>query len=285
VRRPSSTSARKLSIGSAQDYEAASNSGSASTIDDDISVTEETSSALRELSSVCYARLLSPSINPTVPGSAHLTPGTVLTGTSLFGGTTTGTADLVRSLEMARMANSNISSVTNSTGVSTAVGVGERLNLGSPYSSSSTATAPLLGGESPPVNAALSMSAPSSNATQANTGSHNKRSRTAVEESAELPSGPQSNDRLAGLEGQTPRKRAATFSVSEPYPYHYNYNADHGGSSGSAHNPIATLTWLASMEECEVDVARSLFELRGTHLLMSLLPLCTCYSLPLFRLL
>jgi hypothetical protein len=250
------SSARKLSISSVHDADLASNSGSSSTIDDDITVTGETSTALRELSTICYQRLLSPSINPKLQ-EERLSPGSMLTGTSLFG-RSDSTADLVRSLEAVRNGGSALSSVTNSTSKNTAVG--DRLHLSSPFSSNSNATALMQDGGSPP-------SATEARSGAGNSGSLNKRPRevAAADDTAALASlagataascAHNGYDRLASMEGLTPRKRAATFSVSEPYPYHYNYNAENN-------NPIATLTWLASMEECEVDVARSLFELRG----------------------
>lgn len=284
--RRTPTSGRKLSIGSVHDIEVASNSGSASTIDDDITVTEETSTALRELSSVCYQRLLSPSIHSTVPDSPRLSAGTVTTGTSLFGPVTNSTAELVRSLEKVRPGGggSALSSVSNSASKVTAVG--ERLQLGSPFSHNSGSTALVHGTESPPTATTL-LSAAAAVAAETEalhhpvtgtlTGSTHKRPRPVAEDGADTASEyasigaftapPSSNfasadtnsyyasyERLAGAEGMTPRKRAATFSVSDSFAYRY---------SAESHNPIATLTWLASMEECEVDVARSLFELRG----------------------
>eukprot|EP00428_Durinskia_dybowskii_P081986 CAMPEP_0170425514 /NCGR_PEP_ID=MMETSP0117_2-20130122/38148_1 /TAXON_ID=400756 /ORGANISM="Durinskia baltica, Strain CSIRO CS-38" /LENGTH=987 /DNA_ID=CAMNT_0010684487 /DNA_START=155 /DNA_END=3118 /DNA_ORIENTATION=+ len=257
-------SGRKLSIGSAVDIEAdsASNSGSSSTIDDEITVPDETSAALRELSSVCYQRLLSPSIRDTIPGSANLSPGTLMTGTSLFGlsnGSTGGTADLVRSLERARASHpGSTGGIGGDSGVSEITG--ERLPIGSPFSNTSQSTVLPQAEPASPVSEHHAVAA----AINALTNSTNKRSR-AAEDSLEAPINETDCDRLASVDGITPsRKRAATFSVSEPYPFrHSNSDALLGGGAGKGGNSIATLTWLASMEECEVDVARSLFELRG----------------------
>lgn len=268
-------SGRRISISSAPDEEVASNSGSASTIDDEITVTEEhnennaTNAALRELSSVCYQRLLSPSIANIVTGSADLSAGTVVAGSSLF--SHPGPSELVRSslggMEKLR-SSSNLSSMGSAARRSV-----DKFNLGSPFSASNDVSSPTshttalnafsgfnssIGSAERPVPS--SSGGLNATAEKVHTSSTHKRNRGAQDDSADASSiaasaaYSSSYDRLV-VDGQTPRKRAATFSVSEPYPYYAAYQAEQ--------NPIATLTWLASMEDVEVDVARSLYELRG----------------------
>lgn len=258
---------RRISISTPGDEDAASNSGSSNLGDDDITVTEDAGLALRELSSVCYQRLISPSIVNTIPGSADLAVGAVVSGTSMFA-STGSTSDLLRSLEKVRTPSSLSNSAVKGPTIYT-----ERALISSPFSGSngshhsSPSHSTSVHGYSGPGSAASGSvehpsstqkpaSSPSShddNPTTSATGSLHKRSRVAQDDSAPDIAHAYSNDRLAVLDGQTPRKRAATFSVSQPYPYY----------SQMENNPIATLTWLASMEDEEVDVARSLFELRG----------------------
>lgn len=276
---------RRISISTPGDEDAASNSGSSHLGDDDITVTEDAGLALRELSCVCYQRLISPSIVNTIPGSADLVVGTVVTGTSMFT-TTASTSDLLRSLEKVRTPSSLSHSATHSAAHSAAKGPtiysADRPLINSPFSgsngshhSSPTSHSTAVHSYREPDSAASSTAEhahstlksrtdsphahehPTSNNNNNNnqTGSLHKRSRPAQDDSASDVAAAYTNDRLALLDGQTPRKRAATFSVSQPYPYY----------SQMENNPIATLTWLASMEDEEVDVARSLFELRGKH--------------------
>lgn len=71
----------------------------------------------------------------------------------------------------------------------------------------------------------------------------------------------------------SPRKRAMTFSAPpfhssydyEPadYDYSYTYEANIDTPMKGLKTPMAALTWLASMEDEEVDVAKSLFALKG----------------------
>ena len=310
IRKPS----RKLSF----DADIVSNSGSSSTIDDDITVTDEitnnNTTALLELSSVCYQRLISPSITGSIlPDSANLSPGMMTTGTSLFNGIAgSSSVDLARSLELVRSSSMTnlppLSSTNSTTGSSTTLNlpmstssnnisqitVAEGINLGSPFSANSATTTLLMaaaaessspivsgipspqlspanqlvstGNQSPIVH--ITTGTTTTDTTSMNTTINSTNKRLRPDEIIDLP--PSSNNTTTNttttnqdnlsysyLDGQTPRKRAATFSVSEPYAY---YNSHMGNT---AHNSIATLTWLASMEECEVDVARSLFELRG----------------------
>jgi len=265
---------RRISISTPGDEDVASNSGSSNLGDDDITVTEDAGLALRELSSVCYQRLISPSIVNTIPGSADLIVGTVVTGTSMFG-SASSTSDLLRSLEKVRTPSSLSHSATHSAVKGPTIYAADRPLINSPFSGSTgshhssptshttavhsysnsaehPSTAQKSRTDSPTIHAHSTSANANANASQ--TGSLHKRSRNAQDDSAPDLTNAYTNDRLANLDGQTPRKRAATFSVSQPYPYY----------SQMENNPIATLTWLASMEDEEVDVARSLFELRGT---------------------
>ena len=196
--------------------------------------------------------------------------------------------------------NLPMSSSSNRSNSSTALNnisqitVAEGINLGSPFSANSATTTLLMaaaaessspivsgipspqlspanqlvstGNQSPIVH--ITTGTTTTDTTSMNTTINSTNKRLRPDEIIDLP--PSSNNTTTNttttnqdnlsysyLDGQTPRKRAATFSVSEPYAY---YNSHMGNT---AHNSIATLTWLASMEECEVDVARSLFELRG----------------------
>lgn len=257
---------RRISISTPGDEDAASNSGSSSTGDDDITVTED-SGLLRELSSVCYQRLISPSIVGTIPGSADLAVGSMVMGTSMFGSSTSA-ADLVRSLEKVRPP-----STLSSASKGPLIYASDRALISSPFSGSNgsghgsptshSTAVPSYSGlssaasgsvEHPSAVNLLSHSESVTNLSSSLSNSHHKRNRQAQDDAvADTTHSYQYNERLGGLDGQTPRKRAATFSVSEPYPYYSQVDQ----------NPIATLTWLASMEDEEVDVARSLYELRG----------------------
>ena len=261
---------RRISISTPGDEDAASNSGSSNLGDDDITVTEDAGLALRELSSVCYQRLISPSIVNTIPGSADLSVGTVVTGTSMFA-STSSTSDLLRSLEKVRTPSSLSHSAVHSALKGPTIYAADRPLINSPFSGSTgshhssptshstavhsysnSAEHPSTAQKSSRTGSPITHEHPGSAQTN-QTGSLHKRSRPAQDDTAPDLANAYTNDRLANLDGQTPRKRAATFSVSQPYPYY----------SQMENNPIATLTWLASMEDEEVDVARSLFELRG----------------------
>ena len=282
---------RRISISTPGDEDVASNSGTASTVDDDITVTEDLG-LLRELSSVCYQRLISPSIVGTIAGSADLAVGSMVTGTSMFS-SSGSTAELVRSLEKVRTP-SNMS--TSGLQGSTPTIYTDRALISSPFNGSTSSAQGSPTSHSTAVHTYSGLSSAASGSAEhpsaaklhnsdstsdlpsgAAGGSHHKRNRLAQDDAAaDTTHSYQYNERFGGLDGQTPRKRAATFSVSEPYPYYSQVDQ----------NPIATLTWLASMEDEEVDVARSLYELRGEfffHRACGFSQLCKFFAILFFN--